>query len=184
MLPSRAVLAVLAGIALFVTGCGGADDVAGGSAGSSEGEATASPDEGTVAETDPETSESGSTGTLVLADGTEITFEMSTCDTSDTDPDVFLVDPGYNLFGTSDDGYRLQVIRAGLDEEGAGAIGSLEADFDENGVNPAVAYTAIGDENVLLDVDGAHVTGTMSMTSLDPGAPLGPSIEATADITC
>lgn len=132
-----------------------------------------------MVETDPEASGSGSTGTLVLADGTEITFEMSMCVTSDTAPNSFLVDPGYLLFGLSDDGYRLRLGRAGLDEGSASADAELENDLDLD-----VSYAGTGDEEVRLDVDGAHVTGTVLMTSIDSNEPLGPSIEATVDITC
>lgn len=105
------------------------------------------------------------------------TFEMKTCKTSGTDPETFLVDPGYGLFGTSAGGFRLSLTRAGLNEEKVIDVGDLEGEFDANGVNPAVSYTAVGDD-LSLSVAGRSVTGTATMNHD------GTEVEATIDVTC
>jgi hypothetical protein len=117
------------------------------------------------------------TGTVSLEDGTSYTFDMTTCKTSGTDPETFLVDPGYDLFGTSAGGFRLSLNRSGLSEEKAIAVGDLEGEFDANGVNPAVSYTAVGDD-LSLSVAGRSVTGNATMNHD------GTEVEATIDITC
>lgn len=41
-----------------------------------------------------------------------------------------------------------------------------------------------GTKDALLDVDGAHVTDTVSMAASDPNALFGARFEAEVDITC
>lgn len=167
--------------ALIAGGCGGSDE---------DGATSGSPpdDAGTTAEgtatEDGAASATGGTGTLTLDDGTSYTFEMTSCSTSDSDPDTFLVDPGFDLFGESEDGFRLTLIRAGLDEKSASLTGGFEGEFDENGVNAEVSYNAAGDEDGSLEVDGPSVTGTVTMSSLGSNSPFGESIEATVEVTC
>jgi len=164
------------------SGCGGSDDDGG--ATDTTSEPTTPPDDSgsdgvdtTVPVEDGDDGGSGGDGTatLTLADETSYEFEMSTCDTSDSAPDVFEVDPGYDLFGTNDDGWQLSLIRAGFDEESASPVGGLEIDD--------VSYAALGDD-LSLEVDGSSVTGTALMSSLDPGAPLGSDVEVTVEVSC
>ncbi len=173
-------------LGLVVVGCGSDDDSSTDS-GDTPSDVAADPSDETdppdeTDETDaPESSGSG-TATLTVDDGTVYGFEMSDCDTSENSTE-FLVEPGYQLFGKSDDGFSMQFIRAAFEEEDASAIGSLEGDFDENGVNPKVSYNAIGDEEVLLTVDGGGVTGTAMMSSFDDSIH-GTDIEVTIEVNC
>lgn len=175
--PARVLAAALVSSILVMAGCGGSADDEEGATDADSGSDRSTSDEGATLGT-------AGTGTLSLADGTEYTFEMATCKTSGADPDAFVVDPGYDLLGKSEDGFRLTLIRAGLDADSANATGDLEAEFDENGVNPKVSYDALGDEDVMLKVDGSGVTGTAKMTSSGSSAPLGENIEAMIDVTC
>lgn len=152
-----------------LTGCGGSDDAEDSSSSESpESPAAESPATGDeTVESDPESS----SGTVELSDGTTYTFAMSTCDTSGNS-DKFLVEPGFDLFGTDDSGVSLQLIRAGMSEDSANPTGSIEGD--------GLVLGAVGEEDVQLLVDGGMVSGTLVLSDLNGDS----DVEATVDIVC
>lgn len=177
MMSSRSVVVLAVALGLAVVACGEDD-----------GETTApptdvGPDDGAVTNDTAgsggdDAPAEGGTGTISLADGTEYRFTMTTCKTNETDPSSFLVDPGYELFGTSEDGFKMSFIRAGLSED-TSPVGSLDGEFDENGVNPAVSYAGVNDD-VDLQVDGGQVTGTALLNSFETDE----DVEAVIDVAC
>lgn len=185
---NRSVLPAIAVVVLLVVGgCSSSDEDAdsGDTSSPDATETTASDSAETSAPEDDASGGSGGegTGTLTLSDGTELSFAMTTCETSDTNPDSYLISNAYDMNGESDDGYRLGLIRAGVDDDTTG-LGDLEADFDENGVNPGISYNGLGAEEIMLTVDGPSLTGTVIMSSPAGEQPFGESFEATVDITC
>lgn len=168
--------------ALLLGGCRGSDDTAGtdgddlptGSAGIEVGDSGAEPVESAT--------EAG-TGMLTMADGRVYIFEMSTCDTSVNEPDAFFVDPGYDLFGKTSDGFRLQLIRAAF-EEPTNAGGDLEGQFDEGGVNPNVSYRFREPESTIT-LDGDTVTGDLVLSGDYSNDQIhGENTTATLSVTC
>ncbi len=171
-----------------VVGCGSDDDT---------GEASPTPDGATddAAESDdaegteapagePDGSAGGGEGTatLTMVDGTEYVFEMTTCETSNTDD--FELPDSYDLFGRTADGeFVFQLIRAGLDEDFISQVGTLEGDFDDEGKNNLMLYNAdLGDEP--LTVDGAVVSGSFMMSAIGPTRPHGDEVAVILDARC
>ena len=101
-----------------------------------------------------------------MIDGTIYEFEMSTCETSNTDD--FEIPDSYDLFGTTADGaFRFSLTRAGLTKDDGHQVGTLEGDFDENGQNDKMLYNADLDTEPLT-VDGAIVSGAFLMDGHRP----------------
>ena len=117
-----------------------------------------------------------------MIDGTIYEFEMSTCETSNTDD--FEIPDSYELFGTTADGeFRFSLTRAGLDEDFITQVGTLEGDFDENGQNNQMLYNAdLGTEP--LTVDGAIVSGAFLMDAIGPTRPHGDQVGVILDARC
>jgi hypothetical protein len=132
----------------------------------------------------PEESGGGGEGTatLTMVDGTAYVFEMTTCDTSNTDD--FAIPDSYDLFGRTADGeFVFQLTRAGLDEDFITQVGSLEGDFDDEGKNNNMLYTAdLGTEP--LTVDGAIVSGSFMMSAIGPTRPHGDEVAVILDARC
>ncbi len=135
--------------------CGSDDDSGAqpeGTAGSSQDAAAA--DSGDEGDASDSASAGGSgTATLTMADGTAYVFEMTTCDTSNTDD--FVISDSYDLSGATADGdFWFYLARAGLGEDFITQVGTLEGDFYGEGQNAKLFYNAqLGDEP--LTVDGA-----------------------------
>ena len=106
-----------------------------------------------------------------MADGTTYTFTMSTCDTSGNEY-IFLVDPGYDLYGTTSAGVSLQLIRAGTSEDSANPTGGIQGD--------GVDLVAVGEEDFMLSVDGGMVSGTVLFKDFNADA----DVEATVEVSC
>ena len=161
----------------LLSGCGGSDDSSdpddssSGDSTDSETSGSEDTDPETDPDTDPDAGAGEASGSVTLADGTAYTFSMSTCDTSGNS-DKFLVDPGYDLFGTSDEGASLQLIRAGTSEDSANPNGSIEAE--------GVELVAVGSQDLMLTVDGGAVGGTVVFMDFSSGA----DVEATVEISC
>jgi hypothetical protein len=169
-----------------IVGCGSDDS----------GDASPAPDDTTGAAVQPDAGESevpsdGSeestgggegTATLTMIDGTDYVFEMSTCDTSNTDD--FEIPDSYDLFGRTADGeFVFQLTRAGLDEDFITQVGTLEGDFDDEGKNNLMLYQAdLGTEP--LTVDGAIVSGTFMMSAIGPTRPHGDEVAVILDARC
>ncbi len=169
-----------------------------GSDGESGGESGATPDtagsaeEGTAGDAadstggggDAAESASGGSGTatLTMIDGTTYEFVMSTCETSNTDD--FAIPDSYDLFGTTADGaFRFSLTRVGLDEDFITQVGALEGDFDDNGQNEQMLYSAdLGTEP--LTVDGAIVSGSFLMDAIGPTRPHGDQVGVILDARC
>ena len=181
----RWIVALFAVLALAGAACGGGDNGASGAAPQDPTDEAdgRSPTGGDGDPAEPPVSGEGS-ATLTMSDGTEYSFAMSTCDTSDNAPDSFLVDPGYDLFGKSDDGFRIQFIRAGFDESDVVLTNSFEGDFDDGGGNPTVSYSG-GDYDPGFSVDGGDVSGTVTLDNGPGGDPIhGETTEATLAVSC
>ena len=133
--------------------------------------------------TDDATPTTGSgRATMTISDGTVYEFEMTTCDTSNNS-DAFLVEPGYDLSGRTDDGFRVQLIRAAF-EEPTTARGGLEGRFDDNGVNPEVSYTFREPESVIA-LDGDTITADLVMSGFISQDPIhGEDPTAMLTVTC
>ena len=124
----------------------------------------------------------GATATLTMVDGTVYTFEMTTCETSNTDD--FVIPDSYDLFGRTADGeFTFYLGRAGLDDDFITQVGALEGDFDDEGNNAAMLYNADLD-NEPLDVDGAIVSGTFMMSAIGPTRPHGDEVGVILDARC
>ncbi len=122
------------------------------------------------------------TATLTLIDGTIYEFEMSICETSNTDD--FEIPDSYELLGTTADGeFRFSLTRAGLDEDFITQVGTLEGDFDENGQNNQMLYSADLDTEPLT-VDGAIVSGSFLMDAIGPTRPHGDQVGVILDARC
>ncbi len=132
----------------------------------------------------PEESSGGGEGTatLTMVDGTDYVFEMTTCETSNTDD--FVIPDSYDLFGRTADGeFVFQLTRAGLDEDFITQVGTLEGDFDDEGENNLMLYTAdLGTEP--LTVDGAIVSGSFMMSAVGPTRPHGDEVAVILDARC
>lgn len=125
------------------------------------------------------------TGVVTMDDGTVYTFEMTTCETSDSMPDVIPLINGYNLEGTTADGATdLTLARLGFTpDEVAVTVGSIEGDYDEDRQNSQLLYSAVVDE-LDLTVDGTSVTGTAPMRAVAPTRPHGDQATATVEVSC
>ncbi|WP_158412199.1 hypothetical protein [Ilumatobacter nonamiensis] len=188
--PTVALVAVTVGVLAALTGCGGSDDDSDATsapqveAGSTDADSAAAPTDTAGSGADVAPASGSGSATLTLADGTAFTFEMSTCETSENGADGFLVADGYDLFGaTADDAFRMQLIRAGLDEDSIVQTASLEGDFDEEGKNAGILYTQVVD-TLALTVDGGDVAGTVTFSPIGPNRPYGDEIEATVAVSC
>ena len=117
-----------------------------------------------------------------MVDGTDYVFEMTTCETSNTDD--FVIPDSYDLFGRTADGeFVFQLTRAGLDEDFITQVGTLEGDFDDEGKNNLMLYTAdLGTEP--LTVDGAIVSGSLMMSAVGPTRPHGDEVAVILDARC
>lgn len=122
------------------------------------------------------------TATLTMVDGTEYVFELTTCETSNTDD--FELPDSYDIFGRTADGeFVFQLIRAGLDEDFISQVGTLEGDFDDEGRNATMLYNAdLGDEP--LAVDGSIVSGSFMMSAIGPTRPHGDEVGVILDARC
>lgn len=185
-------LSVMVTLAAVLGACGGSDA-------DSDAETAAEPDDATepeevtateveeVAESEetPEAEASeGGAGMAVLTvdDGTVYEFEMTSCDTSNN-TDIFLIDPGYDLFGRNDDGFSFGLIRAAF-EEPASALGDLEGGFDDNGVNPSMSYVIREPESVIT-LDGNTITGDLVLDGfISSEKTHGDEATATLTVTC
>ncbi len=189
--PTRGLAAGAGAALLLLSACGSSDDDSAASGGD-DGSVGASADDGSDApasEDDSNTDDDGSggdgTGTLTMADGTVYEFELTTCETSNTDSAALPLSNGYDAFGkTSDGAFSLQIIRAGFDDENAVMSGGLEGDFDDNGQNAGILYAADADSLNLLTVDGANVSGEISFRGIGPTGPHGDDAVGTVEVSC
>ena len=147
-------------------------------------------DEGTDSEVgaDESASEADATAasiTLTMEDGTVYEIvDISSCDTSATDPSGLPLPSGYDLTGrTSDGAIRFQATRAGFDEDGAVFAGVLEGGFDDEGKNATMLY-ALDGTGLELSVDGATVSGAIGSKAVAPTRPHGDNPLITVDASC
>lgn len=170
-------------VAVLMLGACGASDDTGKTDGDDLPAGSASIEVGDSGADPIEPASGAGTGMLTMADGTVYTFEMSTCDTSVNKPDTFVVDPGYELFGKTSDGFRLQLIRAAFEEPTNGG-GDLEGQFDEGGGNPKVSYLFKEPESTIT-LDGDTVTGDLVMSGVYSTDQIhGETTTATLTVTC
>ena len=175
MTASRTLSAISA-LAVVIGACGGSDT--GSDTNATEAEA---PSDAPAEEPEPAAGGSG-TAVITVDDGTVYEFEMSGCDTSNN-TDIFLIDPGYDLFGRNDDGFSFSLIRAAF-EEPATALGDLEGGFDENGVNPTMSYLIREPESVIT-LDGNTITGDLVLDGVFSSEKThGDETTASLTVTC
>ncbi|CAN5553450.1 hypothetical protein BH20CHL6_BH20CHL6_07410 [soil metagenome] len=125
------------------------------------------------------TNEPPSVGTVTLADGTVYEFDMFMCET-----DALEDEPYYVLKGFTDGGMvgdreatRIDMIFQRTNASGNAFISArLYGEFDDGS---RFAYSSKGE----LTPSGEQVTGTVTLDQAG-GAPLGPSIDVTVDVTC
>lgn len=185
------LLILVAGALLLAAACGSDDDTTDGTVeDATDGTVEDGPadegavEEGASAEDSGESSSSGGTATLTIADGTVYEFVLTTCDTSDTDPSALPLDNGYDIFGKTDDGaFEVQLIRAGFTNDESVFAGGLEGDFDDEGKNSKMLYSANG-ETVALAATGTEISGTVALKAIGPTRPHGDETEATLDAQC
>ena len=192
---ARGLAAVALAALLLLSACGSSDDDNGAS-GSDDGSSdTLADDTGSNADSNADDADSNAdddssggdgTGTLTMTDGTVYEFEMTTCDTSNTDPAALPLSNGYDVFGkTSDGAFSLQIIRAGFDDANPVTSGTFEGDFDENGQNAGILYAANSDSLNLLTVDGANVSGEVTFRGVGPpGRPHGDDAVGVVEVGC
>lgn len=142
----------------------------------------------TEAEETESTSEGDAQGnariTVTVDDGTVYELEVRSCDTSVTDPSGFPLSNGYILSGLSTDGaIELFVSRAGLDDESVFQSGSIEGDFDEDGLNARMLY-AFQSDTLSLQIDGADVAGSVSARAVGPTRTHGDNPVFTIEASC
>jgi len=180
MLKQTAFTIIASGV-LILSACGGSDDAAGNNDATGNTEPAA--DETPVAdEATAETDGGSGQGVLTVEDGTVYEFDMSSCETSNNS-DTFLVDPGYDLFGRTSDGFTLYLGRAAF-EEPTSALGDLGGRFDENGVNPKVNYVFREPDSVIT-LDGNTITGQLVLDGFISQENIhGEETTATLTITC
>ncbi len=174
--PASSVLrfACTLGLALpLVAGCDSGDD-AGAATGTEVGDTEAN-----------DSSDSEGTITVMVDDGTIYELvDVSSCDTSFTDPSGLPLSNGYDLTGrTADGAFLLSVGRAGFDDESVVFAGALEGDFDDEGQNAKMLYR-LDRDTLDLTVDGANVTGTVGSTAIGPTRPHGDNALFTIDARC
>lgn len=165
--------ATILGLALTLCACDPADEESG------------------ATDTEATETESGSEGegdariTVTVDDGTVYELvDVTSCETSATNPSGFPLANGYDLAGKTADGeFGLTAIRAGLDDENAVFSGAFEGDFDENGLNSMMVYR-FDQDSLTLTVDGANVTGTVGSTAIAPTRPHGDNAVFTIDARC
>ncbi|HUW04015.1 MAG TPA: hypothetical protein VMW08_16800 [Acidimicrobiales bacterium] len=185
-LSARGLAAVALAALLAFSACGSSDD----DSGAAEGDdgSSSAPDDNADSNDDPTVPESSGgdgIGTLTIADGAVYEFEMTSCDTSDTDPEGFPLELGYDLTGATADGeFRIFLGRAGFDEESSVASGTLEGDFDENGQNAGILYRVERESLDQLTVDGGDVSGDLALSAILPGGPHGEETTATVQVSC
>ena len=177
-------------LAMGVVGCGSDDDSGAApsepDAVTDEADAVGEPEAGELAApanpSEESTGGSEGTATLTMVDGTDYVFEMTTCETSNTDD--FELPDSYDLFGrTADGAFTFQLTRAGLDEDFISQVGTLEGDFDDEGRNANMLYNADLDDEPLT-VDGAIVSGTFMMSAIGPTRPHGDEVAVILDARC
>lgn len=148
-------------------------------------------DEGADA-TDTEVDGTGTEGgsgdaTIIVTvdDGTVYELvDVTSCETSATNPSGFPLDNGYDLAGkTADGAFGFTAIRAGWDDENAVFSGAVEGGFDENGLNATMLYRFNADSLTLV-VDGTDVTGTVGSDAIAPTRPHGDTAVFTIDARC
>ena len=175
---------------LLLSACGSSDGDSGAPASDGESSDTSVADTDSNADVessnaDVESSAGDGTGTLTMTDGTVYEFEMTSCDTSNTDPAGLPLSNGYDVFGKTPDGaFSLLIVRAGFDDANPVASGGLEGDFDENGKNAGILYAANSDSLHLLTVDGANVSGDISFRAIGPTAPHGDDAVGAVAVSC
>jgi hypothetical protein len=180
---ARGLAAVALAALLVLSACGSSDDDSG-ALGSDDGSSDTPADDSGASGSDDGSGGDG-TGTLTMTDGTVYEFEMTTCDTSNTDPAALPLSNGYDVFGkTSDRAFSLQIIRAGFDDENPVTSGGLEGDFDENGQNAGILYAVNSDSLNVLTVDGAKVSGEVSFRGIGPTGPHGDDAVGTVEVSC
>ncbi len=163
-------------LTLATSGCDSDDDVDA----ATEADATGS-------EPSDDGSGGGGEGTITITvdDGTVYELvDVTSCDTSFTDPSGFPLSNGYDLTGrTADGSVSLTTTRAGLDDDSAVFAGGVEGDFDHDGRNPRMLYRLEGD-GLDLTVDGPNVTGTIGGSAVAPTRPHGDTTSFTIDARC
>lgn len=175
--------------ALAVSSCGSGSDAASDTDTSDDtaSDDTAADDGATQDAPDAEAQPDGGSATIVLTldDGTvyEMT-DVTSCDTSDTDPSGFPLSNGYDLTGRTDAGdFAFTATRAGIDDENSVFAGALEGDFDDEGKNGQMLYSLAGDGSDLT-ADGTAVSGTIEARAIAPNQPHGDSTMITVDANC
>lgn len=190
------LLILVAGVLLLAAACGSDDDttddaldagtVDDGTAEEDTATETESGDaDGAEAEDAGATSSSGGTATMTIADGTVYEFALTSCATSETDPNGFPLDNGYELVGrTADEAFSMQVSRAGFSNDAVVFAGILEGDFDDEGKNALMLYSMDGD-TAALTATGTEISGTVMLKAVGPPTrPHGDDTEATLDAQC
>ena len=187
---ARGLAAAALAALLLLSACSSSDDDSG-TSGSDDGSSdtlagdTDSNADDAGSNADDDSSGGDGTGTLTMTDGTVYEFEMTTCDTSNTNPAALPLSNGYDVFGkTSDGAFSLSIGRAGFDDANPIASGALEGDFDENGQNAGILYAANSDSLNLLTVDGANVSGEVSFRGIGPTGPHGDDTVGAVQVSC
>ncbi len=141
--------------------------------------------DGTGTEGDSEGGGSEARIIVTVDDGTVYELvDVTSCETSATNPSGFPLDNGYDLAGkTADGAFGLTAIRAGLDDENAVFSGAVEGGFDENGLNATMLYR-FNVDSLTLVVDGTDVTGTVGSDAVAPTRPHGDNAVFTIDARC
>lgn len=192
----KSLRALLLAMALLVglTACGSDDDTADGADAtetddgtgqSDSGDPDSGDDSGDDSDDDADDGSDGgsASGTVTMADGTVYELDVSSCETSSTDPAGFPFPNSFDLQGISDDGFEFYIASVGLGEEGDVQTGSLEGGFDENGKNATIIYSATM-STATFTVDGADVTGSVDMRGIGPEGPHGKETSADFDFSC
>ena len=175
----------LCAAAMLLAACGGGDDESTETTIEPSADATTEPSSSDDT-SEPESDGDGDASAIITIDDGVVyeLVELSSCDTSATDPSGLPIATGYDVTGwTADRSIRFSATRAGFDEDGAIFAGLLEGGFDADGKNASMLYSLDG-PGLDLVVDGATISGTIGSKAITPDRPHGDTPLITVDVRC
>ena len=178
------LLFLLAFVALAA--CGSDDDSDAGPAGDSETPDDSVTDDGSADDTGAgDDSDAGTGGTsTITVEGTTYELANGDCEGSNTDSSAYPFPDNFSLSGTDiDSDLQFNIARNGPADELFVQVGTLEGDFDENGKNNDMLYNAQMD-TLDFTVDGADVSGSVTMRAINPTRPYGDETVVDFDFDC
>ncbi|WP_436793918.1 hypothetical protein [Actinospongicola halichondriae] len=142
-------------------------------------------DAGSSDDSGSESGDSAAAGaSTITVEGTTYQLDVSECEGSNTDSSGYPFPDNFALSGTDvDSDLQFYIARNGPADELFVQVGSLQGDFDENGQNEKLLYSAQMD-TLDFTVNGPDVSGSVDVRAIGPTRPFGDETVVEFDFDC